>query len=262
MHFFGSEARRAREAVGMSQVEFGDLVPCDRSVVSRVEVGLVHPDEPFARACDVAFPHMSGFFLRFWRDCQSWGVAFPAAFRDFASYEAEASTLWSLEHTLMPGLLQTEDYARAVLERQPNLTPDEVSERVTARIARQAILDRDWMPRYWVLLDESVLHREVGGPTVMRDQLMYLATMARQPNVTVQVIPGTGAHVGHQGAFAMAETHDARVIFLEHFTGGITIDSPAVVAEASMRFDALRTDAYRGIDSQAIIEKAAEEWAP
>jgi hypothetical protein len=262
MHFFGSEVRRAREAAGMTQVELGDLVPCDKSVVSRIEGGLVHADEPFARACDVAFPHMSGFFSRFWRDCQSWGVAFPAAFRDFASYEAEAIALWSLEHSLMPGLLQTEDYARAVLERHPRVTPDEVTERVSARVTRQAILDGDRAPRYWVLLDENVLHREVGGPEVMRDQLKYLAAMARQSNVTVQVLPRIGAHIGHQGGFAMAETHDARVVFLEHFTGGMTIDSPAVVAEASVQFDMLRTDAYRGTESQSIIERMAEEWTP
>jgi transcriptional regulator with XRE-family HTH domain len=151
MHFFGSEARRARESAGMSQTELGELVPCDKSAVSRVEAGLVHPDESFARACDVAFPHLNGFFLRFWRDCQTWGAAFPEAFREFAAYEAEAITLWTSQHSLVPGIFQTEGYARAVLERHPNVTGDQVSDRVAARLARQSVLENDKPPVVWVL---------------------------------------------------------------------------------------------------------------
>ena len=132
-HFFGSEVRRAREAAGMPQAELGALVPCDKSVVSRIEAGLVQADEAFARACDVAFGHLDGFFMRFWKDCQTWGAAFPAAFREFAAYEAEALTIWTFQHSLVPGLLQTEGYARAVLERHPNVTTEQVAERLAAR---------------------------------------------------------------------------------------------------------------------------------
>src|SRR3984957_198853 len=120
-HFFGSEVRRAREAAGMPQAGLGALVPCDKSVVSRIEAGLVQADEAFARTCDVAFPHRDGFFMRFWKDCQTWGAAFPAAFRAFAAYEAEAVALWLFQHSLVPGLLQTEEYARAVLERHTHV---------------------------------------------------------------------------------------------------------------------------------------------
>src|SRR6185437_9752357 len=109
--------------------------------VSRVEAGLIAPDESFARACDAAFPQMGGWFTRFWKDSQTWGDAFPAAFREFAMYEATAIALWTFQHTLMPGLLQTEDYARAVLERHPNATVEQVAERVAARLARQAVLN-------------------------------------------------------------------------------------------------------------------------
>src|ERR1700691_5934771 len=94
-HFFGSEVRRAREAAGMSQAGLGALVACGQSVVRRVEAGLVQADEGFARTCDVAFPHLDGFFIRFWKNCQSWSAAFPAAFREFAAYEAEALTIWT-----------------------------------------------------------------------------------------------------------------------------------------------------------------------
>ncbi len=181
----------------MSQSELGALVPCDKSAVSRVEAGLTSPDEAFARACDAAFPQMGGWFIRFWQDSQTWGAAFPPALREFAAYEAEAVALWTFEHSLVPGLLQTEAYARAVLERHPHVTAEQVTERVAARLARQA-LDRDEPPLFWVLLDESVLHREIGGAKIMCDQLSQLADMARRPTVTVQVVPRAGAHVGRR----------------------------------------------------------------
>jgi transcriptional regulator with XRE-family HTH domain len=261
MHHFGSEVRRAREAAGKTQSELGDLVPCDKSAVSRVEAGLIAPDETFARACDAAFPQMGGWFTRFWKDSQTWGETFPASLREFATYEAQAVALWTLEHALVPGLLQTEDYARAVLERHPNVIDDQVNERVIARLARQAVLDRKDPPYFWVLLDENVLHREVGSAEIMRDQLAYLAGVARRPHVTVQVIPRVGAHVGLQGGFVMAQTPDSQVVYVDHFADGTTTDSPAMVAQVSTRFDVLRTEAYRGSESLTMIEEMAEKWA-
>src|SRR6185437_5967725 len=145
-HFFGAEVRRAREAAGMTQTDLGHLVPCDKSTVSRVEAGLAQPDQTFAVVCDAAFPAMGGFFTRFYNHSRSWGESFTVAFGEFAAYEAEAVALWSFEHSLFPGLLQTEDYARAILERHPNVTPDQVAERVTRRIARQSVLERGEPP--------------------------------------------------------------------------------------------------------------------
>ena len=139
-HFFGSEVRRAREAAGMSQTELGDLVPCDKATVSRIEAGLTQPDDAFARACDAAFPRLDGWFTRFHAGSRTWGEAFPPAFRPFAACEAEAVALRWFEHSLVPGLLQTEDYARAVLEAHPNTTKAQVDDRLSARMARQAVL--------------------------------------------------------------------------------------------------------------------------
>jgi hypothetical protein len=261
-HFFGSEVRRARETAGLPQAQLGALVPCDKSVVSRIEAGLVQADEAFARTCDVAFPHLDGFFTRFWKDCQTWTAAFPAAFREFAAYEAEALTIWTFQHSLVPGLLQTEGYARAVLERHPSVTNEQVSERVGARLSRQSVLERTDPPLLWVLLDENVLHRQVGGATIMQDQMMRLEAMARRPNVTVQVIPREGAHVGLTGAFSLAETTEAFVAHLEHIADGLMTDSPAIVAQASTRFDTLKADAHRRTESLIMIEEMAEKWKP
>jgi transcriptional regulator with XRE-family HTH domain len=263
MHFFGSEVRRAREAAGMSQTGLGDLVPCDKATVSRIEAGLTQPDEAFARACDAAFPQMGGWFGRFYSDSRNWTEAFPPSFRPFATCEAEAVALRWFEHSLVPGLLQIEDYARAVLEKHPNTSSLQVDERLSARLARQAVLDREDPPLFWVLLDETVLHREVGGPKTMHDQLLHVADMAKRPNVTIQVLSRVGAHPGLLGAFGIAEMSDRHsIVYLETAADGETMEDPGTVAEVGVKFDALRTEAFKGTESLALIESMAEEWKP
>jgi len=260
MHYFGSEVRRAREKAGMTGAELGELVPCDKATVSRIETGLLQPDEAFAVACDTAFPHLDGWFTRYLTAHRTWGDGFPEEFAEFAVYEREAAELRTFDHALFPGLLQTEDYARAVLERHPNVTRELVTERVTARLARQSVLSRDDPPLVWVLVDEPVLHRDVGDAKTMHDQLSHVAGMARRPNITVQLIPRGGAHVGLQGAFTIADTPDGRVAYLEHITDGLTTGDPSIVTEASVRFDSLRTEALRGSESLILIEQVAEQW--
>jgi transcriptional regulator with XRE-family HTH domain len=262
-HHLGAEVRRAREAAGMSQTDLGNLVPCDKATVSRVEAGLIAPDEALAKACDTAFPAMQGWFTRFWRDWQTWGAVFPPSLREYAAYEAEAVTLWAFEHSLVPGLLQVEPYARAVLERHPYTTPDQAAERTAARIARQSVLQRDPPPRFWVLLDEHVLSRQVAPAEVMELQMRHIAAMATRPDVTIQVIPSAPyAHAGLSGAFAVAETPETAVVYLNHAGDSITTDSPAMVSSVCAKFDWLRTEAYRGSESLTVIEKAAERWEP
>jgi transcriptional regulator with XRE-family HTH domain len=260
MHHFGAEVRRAREAAGMSQSELGDLVPCDKSTVSRIEAGYTAPDKYFAEVCAAAF--RNEWFIRFWADSQEWAATFPAEFREYAEYEAEATSLWLFEHSWFPGLLQTKDYARAVLESHVHVTPAEVDGRLEVRMNRQKVLDREDPPMLWVLLDENVLRREIGGAKVMSEQLRHLVTIAASPKVMVQLLPFKGAHVGLQGAMMMAETPDAVVVNLEDFTDGRTTDSPVKVAEASQRFDTLRSEAYRASESLEMIESAAETWTP
>jgi transcriptional regulator with XRE-family HTH domain len=265
MHFFGAEVRRAREAAGMSGAELGALVPCDKATVSRVENGLTVPDEAFPIACDAAFPQMGGWFTRFYNDSQVWGEAFPPAFREFADHEKEATALRWWEHSLVPGLLQTEEYARAVLEKHPNTTSAQVDKRVAGRMARQAVLDSENPPLFWVLVDENVLYREISGPKVMHDQLWQVAEMARRPNITVQVLRRTaGGHPGLLGAFGIAQKADRRsIVYLETAADGQTVEEPGIVAEVELRFEALRTEAFTGSDSLSMIEKVADTtWKP
>jgi transcriptional regulator with XRE-family HTH domain len=169
LHFFGAEVRRAREAAGMTLADLAATVPCDASTVSRIESGLLSPTERFAVACDEAFPHMAGWFMRFCADSRTWAVAHPPWFRDWIEIEQRATVIRSWQPLLVPGLLQTPEYARAVLGWGPDDGPD-LEERVAARMERQAIFDREIPPEVWILLHEAVLNYSVGAPDVMGKQ--------------------------------------------------------------------------------------------
>jgi transcriptional regulator with XRE-family HTH domain len=266
LHHFGSELRRAREDAGLTLAEFGELVPCDNSTVSRIEAGLIAPDLHLAEVADRAFPFARGWFTRFFSDSANWteNSAFAVEFRDFADDELEATALYWFEHSVLPGLLQTEDYARAVLSRHPGVTEELVSSRVVARMGRQPVLTRDDPPLLWVVLDEVTLRREIGNPKIMRDALLHLADMARLPNITVQVIPAAGSyHVGLQGAFIIAEKSGALAsVFAEDADDGRTVDDAAMVNRLSVRFRHLQTVAMTPDESLGLIERIAEAHEP
>ena len=203
MHFFGSEVRRAREAAGMTQADLGALVPCDNSTVSRVEAGILAPDEAFALACDNAFPHVGGWFTRFYRECNGWSAPFPSWFEDWLKAEQEATTLRIWQPIIIPGLLQTPGYARALfLAGQDDTSDEAIGKLVAARMGLEAIFDKPDRPKLLVVLDEMVLHRLIGSPKIMHDQL---ADMSARSYIAVQVVPAsTGANAGLAGSFMIA----------------------------------------------------------
>jgi transcriptional regulator with XRE-family HTH domain len=262
LHFFGAEVRRAREAAGMTLAALGALVPCDASTVSRVESGLLAPDESFAVAADRAFPAAGGWFGRFFAARGNWDAApFPPAFRDFVPDEAEATALYVFEHSLIPGLLATGDYSRAVLSRHPNVSDDVVSTRVAARLARQSVLTREDPPLVWAVIDDAALSRCVGGPEVMHDALLHLADVARLPNVTVQVLADAGAHVGLSSPFTIAEISGAAAcVNVDDIADGRVIDDAGTVSDVAARFRWLQAEALSPSASLAIIGQRADQW--
>ncbi len=256
---FAAELRAQREQAGLGREELAGRVNYSASLISMIESGHRSPSRDFAGRCDEAFG-TPGTFARLEQRLRD--VPFSSGFRPFQPYEAQAVALRLFEHSLIPGLLQTEAYARAVLETHPNTSQDVIEERVAARMTRQQILDRDdpAPPLLWVLLDEHVLTREIGGPKVMHDQLARLADLARRPGITVQVIPGLGAHPGLLGAFAIAELDgQPAIVYLETAHDGQTLEDPDAAAAMSLRFDALRTEALTGRASLSLIEKVTEE---
>lgn len=257
---FAEELRAMRKHAGLTREELGDRIGYSGSTIGSIESMHRVPTRDQARRLDEAFG-LPGIFARL--EDRLHGVPFSAGFRPFHPYEAEAAALRMFQHVLIPGLLQTEDYARAILETHPNTSDEEVGERVTARLARQAILDREDPPApvLWVLLDENVLHRQVGGPKVMQYQLGHLAGMARRPNIAVQVLPRDRPHPGLLGAFVIAELRDsAAIVYLENAHDGQTIEDAATVTHMTLMFDALRVEALPGSASLNLIEETAERW--
>jgi transcriptional regulator with XRE-family HTH domain len=266
LHHFGSELRRAREEAGLTLAEFGALIPCDNSTVSRIEAGLIPPDLYLAEVADRAFPFARGWFTRFLTDSQNWiaDAGLAEEFRDFAEDELEATALYSFEHSVLPGLLQTEDYARAVLSRHPGVSEELVSARVLSRLGRQAVLTRDDPPLLWSVIDEMVLRRQYGTPKITRDALLHLADMARLPNITVQVIPARGEyHVGLQGSINIAEKSGALAsAFIGDADDGRTSDDPGMVNRLSVKFRHLQTLAMTPNESLGLLERIAETHEP
>jgi hypothetical protein len=152
--------------------------------ISRIENGKRPPTELFAQMCDQAFPERGGWFSEFYAESRTW-IATPPWFRSWVEHEQRASTLRVWQPGVLSGMLQTEGYARAILAVEPGVTDDEVNARLTARLARQAILTRDDSPRVWFLVDEAALRRCVGSAEVMAAQVTNLAGVTRLPNVTI-----------------------------------------------------------------------------
>ena len=208
------------------------------------------------------FPDLcNGLYMRLAGIARKSNGPIPGWFADWVEIEAKATSLRWWEPLLIPGLLQTEDYARAVLSTRPHTSADEIEELVTARLARQALLARADPPLLYVLLDEGVLHRPVGMPEVMAVQLARLADLSEQTCVTLQVIPySAGAHIGLQGGFAIADLPDLPgIVFLDSVADGQTVEDVAIVSQVTQRFDALRAEALPRGASRDMIRKVAEE---
>lgn len=163
----------------------------------------------------------------------------------------------------MPGLLQTEGYARAVLSTRVGATEDEIDETVAARLARQKILERHEPPELWAILDEGVLRRPVGGPAVMHSQLTHLVAMARRSHVVIQVIPlAAGPHEGMRGgAFVIADFVDAATsAYQDTAVSGQIIEDASEADALAHTWDTLRLEALPRAASLSLIEETARQW--
>jgi transcriptional regulator with XRE-family HTH domain len=254
VRYFGLQVRRARCAAGWTLREFGQRIGYDPGQISRIENGKRAPTELFARMCDQAFPDRDGWFGEFYAESRTW-IATPPWFRSWIEHEQQAAALRIWQLGVLSGLLQTEEYARAILAVYPGVTEEQVTERLAARLARQAILTRDEPPSVWFLVDEAALRRRVGSPQVMAAQLAHLAGVARLPGITIQVVPET-AHIGVLGGFAVAE----RAAYVETAVAGQVFEDSGILAELITSFDTLRNEAFRGSESLTLIERMCEEW--
>jgi transcriptional regulator with XRE-family HTH domain len=269
---FAEEVKAWRAARGWTQGELGAAVNYSESMIAQVEACFKPATMQLAEALDRVFatpgyakaepgtPGTPGTFMRLAARIRK--MSFPVAFRPFTDAEEEATTLYVCETAYFPGLFQTEDYAYEQLATYPNATPDQITERLAARISRQAIMARDSPPRIWVLLYEPVLRFQVGSEQTMQGQLRYMMDVSSRPNVTVQVLP-TAIHAGIQGSFHIAEVDGVSgAVFIDDATYGRTTQDPATINWLSDRFRYLQTEAMSPSASRQFMEKVAKEtWS-
>jgi hypothetical protein len=244
----------------MSQAALGNATGYDATYVSKVETGAIVPDDKFLKGVDLTFPNMNGWFGRFWRDSRQWNGHYREWFKTWVAAERQASVIRWYEPMLIPGLVQTGDYAREVLSWGP--LRGNVDDDVQARMDRQEILNRDDPPELWVLLAESAVCRRVGNAEIMRGQLKHLAELSRRPNVTVQVVPDDAdAYGGLSGAFAVATVEPTgSLVYLETGLRGMTADDPMMVKSAGQMFEHLRAEALAKRPTFDLLTEVGERW--
>lgn len=255
LDYFGYEARRLREAAGMTLEQLGRVIYCTGSLIGQVETASKVPSRVFAEALDAAFL-TDGFFSRLL------GLVLrsqlPNWFQPYAEMEAKAAFISTYQCQVVYGLLQTPEYAAALVAVDH---PDRVEELVAARMERQRILERTRPPAVWVILDEAVLLREVGGREVMRSQLDRLLTYRDHPWVNIQVLPFTaGVHTGMVGSFNLLRFDaDADIYYSESYDRAHMTADPEVIRERSVKYARLQADALPVEESYDLIARVTEE---
>jgi transcriptional regulator with XRE-family HTH domain len=261
---FGAMLRYYRERAGLSRTDLARQISKSVSLIQAIELGQRAATADVTEDLERVLP-ADGALTRL-RDEIGDGLgygAYPSWFQDWLASEREAKKLRTFEPMLVPGLLQTEDYARAVFGARFGITDEEIDEQVTARLRRQEILVRDEPPALWVILDESVLRRPVGGRYVMREQIARLIEACRRPHVSVQVISSSvGAHRGlWAGAFIIANFKDAPPVgYQETACQGQFVDRRQDVETLVDCWDTLVREALPWAASQALLEEAAKSW--
>ncbi|MET9888463.1 helix-turn-helix transcriptional regulator [Streptomyces sp. NPDC006430] len=255
LDYYGSELRRLREDAGLKQSQLGNIVFCTASLIGQVETARKVPTRDFSERVDAAldtggvFSRLVGLVLR---------SQLPAWFQAYAEMEAKAAYISTYQAQLVYGLLQTPEYARAVLGVR---TEEDLDAKVAARMERQRILDRENPPLMWVVLSEAVLHQEIGGREVMRNQLAHLLALRRREWVQVQILPfEAGAHVGLDGSFTVLRfDDDPDLVYTEDFVQGHMTANPQALREGYLRYDHLQAAALSVEDSAALIARVMEE---
>jgi hypothetical protein len=261
----GSQLRRLRESRGITREAAGYSIRASESKISRMELGRVSFKErdvaDLLTLYGITEESERAALLGLVREANiagwwhGYGDVLPSWFQTYVGLEESASAVHSYETTFVHGLLQAEDYSRAVIERgTPGATEEEVERRLALRRERQKLLTSERGPEIVAILDEAVLRRNFGGRKVMRAQLAHLIETAEQPNITVQVVPFefTGYSAGATGTFtrlAFPEPDISDVVYVEQLTGAMYIDKRDEVDQYNALLARLRADALSPEDT-------------
>ncbi|GGV64685.1 MULTISPECIES: helix-turn-helix domain-containing protein [Streptomyces] len=273
----GAELRALRTAAGLTSGEAARRAGWHQSKVSRIETGTsgVKPADVrlLLDAYEVEDGQLRELLLALAgsgdAEDRPWWHAYrgvlPPTYRDFISLESQATGMRTLETSVVPGLLQTPEYARAVTRAAVDGVDEQrLDTLVEVRLTRQGVLRGDPPLRLNAVLDEAVLRRQVGGPEVMARQLDRLMEAARLPQVTLQVLPfSAGAHIGVTGPFVIfsfSNTSDLDVVVLDHLTSSLHLERKEDLQAYSEAFDTLRLHAMPAEDSLEYIAEIRQDW--
>lgn len=257
---FGEVLRHFREAAVLTQEGLAVRIPCDRSHIARVEAGTRVPQDSFAKSCDELLG-TGGVLARLWERIDWYPeVEHPDWFRRRAEMDAVAVALREYQERVVPGLLQTEDYARSLFSRFAK--GDELEERVRARLSRQQRLWADDGPLYIVVLDESCLRNIIGDFGLMRNQCAHLLKIGSRPNIRIQLAPASRPGLMRpSGSMSLIKLPDGREwVYSESLDRGHFSDDPAAYARHSRTYDVLRADVPSAPESAALISDAMERY--
>lgn len=256
---FGALLRFFRERTGLSQEALGAKIGFSKSQVAMVERGARPPKGSFIQKADEALGAQGALItlapkLRV--------NALPHWFTNFTEEEAGAFARHSYENQVMPGLLQSEAYARAVFaSAHPTYDDDEIEDKVAVRLARQSLLSRRPLPDISFVLELITLTRPVGGPRVQRTQLRHLLDVAQLRHVKIQLMsPERESHASLDGPFVLLETSERKQLaYIEGQGGSFFVTQQPDLGDLFGRYGVLRAQAYTPEESLEMIEKVAED---
>jgi transcriptional regulator with XRE-family HTH domain len=265
--------RRLRESAGLSREDVEEQTAVNEGTLYRLETARSRPQPRTLKALlnlyEVSDAVRADLLdLAKNADAQGWLRAYqaelPEEYAAYISFEHEARSVRNYESLYIPGLLQTEDYAWAVVRGTlPTATPEEVENRVKARMERQERLSGDSPLEVWAILDEAAIRRQVGGQKVMAAQLDHLLDLSKQPNVTLQVIPyDAGAHPGMPGSFVymeFTEPVDPDLVYVDTLAGDLFLESDDDLRLYSSMFDHLRAVALNLAHTKSMISTVLKD---
>ncbi|HEY9329846.1 MAG TPA: helix-turn-helix transcriptional regulator [Streptomyces sp.] len=256
----GAELRHRREDAGLSQTDLGAPLFVSGSFVGQLESGVRRMQMDQAEKFDEILG-ADGFFVR---NCAALKKSkYPEHFAEAAEAEARAEAIREYAPQLVPGLLQTEAYARAVFRAyRPTAVESAIDELVTTRLERAQILADPTSPLLWVVLDEAVLRRVVAGPAVMAAALRHMTGLIKRHRVIAQVLPfSAGAHMALEGSLKLMAFADAPPLaYLQGLGTGQLQDDPAAVRQYELTYDLVVASAISPTASLALIESVAEDY--
>ncbi|MGO4422083.1 Scr1 family TA system antitoxin-like transcriptional regulator [Streptomyces sp. MCAF7] len=253
---FGAVVQALREHAGLSREEFGALVGFSKHTVASVEQGRRMPDRDFVEGAEAALGNTGALRKAAPHLTRQAGLA--SWFRQWARLEAQAVTLWTYECRVIPGLLQTERYARAVTESVPPVKDEEqVTQQVTARLERHHLFDRRPPIAFSFIVEQALVERGTGGPDVTRELLDHLLERSLQFNVELQIMPRYQPdHAGFDGPLRLLEAQDNKWFgYAEGQRGGMLISDPKEVSITLQRYAKLRSQALTSEDSRSLLKQ-------